>query len=109
MSKREELARALFDTELPASALDWEGDALPRVKEMYRLQADALAGLGYHNGPKLPELVDALAPFAEFARASSFDRLPDTMPMTQGSALARRQVTAGDFKRALRAITGAQP
>lgn len=50
-------------------------------------------------------LREALEPFAEFARASSFDKLPDDMPMTQGSRFARRQVTAGDFKRALAALS----
>lgn len=50
-------------------------------------------------------LREALEPFAEFARASSFDKLPDDMPMTQGSRMARRQVTAGDFKRALAALS----
>ena len=51
------------------------------------------------------DLRTALEPFAEFARASGFDRLPDDMPMTQGSRMARRQVTAGDFKRALAALS----
>ncbi|MFN3314333.1 MAG: hypothetical protein ACK46Q_12820 [Hyphomonas sp.] len=53
----------------------------------------------------LEELQAALKPFAEFARASSFDKLPDDTPMTQGSRFARRQVTAGDFKRALTALS----
>jgi hypothetical protein len=51
------------------------------------------------------DLRAALEPFAEFARASGLDRMPDDMPMTQGSRMARRQVTAGDFKRALAALS----
>lgn len=42
----------------------------------------------------------AVKPFAEFAEGPVFKQIPDSMPMTKGSALARRQVTAGDFKRA---------
>lgn len=56
---------------------------------------------------RLTDALAALKPFADFASASSFDRLPDDMPMTMGSKIARRQVTAGDFKAALRALTGA--
>lgn len=49
-------------------------------------------------------VAEALKPFADFASAPSFDRLPDDMPITQGSRLAKKQVTAGDFKRALVAL-----
>lgn len=49
----------------------------------------------------------ALAPFAEFAKAPVFDELPNGLPMTQGSPMAHRQVTAGDFKRARAALAPA--
>jgi len=55
------------------------------------------------------DLRAALEPFAEFARASGFSKLPDDLPMTQGSRLARRQVTAGDFKRALATLNQKEP
>lgn len=42
----------------------------------------------------------ALEPFAKYASLGMFDKLHDDMPMTQGSSIAARQVTAGDFKRA---------
>lgn len=60
---------------------------------MQKERADALAA-------RLKEAEEALRPFHDFAKASGFDALPDDMPLTQGSRLARRQVTAGDFKRA---------
>jgi hypothetical protein len=50
-------------------------------------------------------LVEALKPFATFAEARNFDKLSDNMPMTLGSRLAHRQVTAGDFKRARAALS----
>lgn len=53
------------------------------------------------------ELADALKPFAEFARGRLFNALPDDMPMTKGSAMARLQVKAEDFKKALSALTKA--
>ena len=53
---------------------------------------------------KILKLRAALKPFADFADTPTFEKLPDDYPMTQGSALARRQVTAGDFKKALDAM-----
>ena len=50
----------------------------------------------------IEKLREALKPFAEYASAPSFDKLPDHFVMTQGSLLARRQVTAGQFKHALK-------
>jgi len=46
------------------------------------------------------ELVEGLRPFAEFASLQGFDKLPDDMPMTSGSRMAAKQVTASDFCRA---------
>ena len=45
----------------------------------------------------------ATKPFTDFASLHSFDKLPDDTPLTQGSRLAARQITAGDFKRLLKA------
>lgn len=53
---------------------------------------------------RVKELEGALQPFAAFSMASSFEKLPDDLPMTQGSRMAHRQVTAGDFKRARAAL-----
>ena len=47
-------------------------------------------------------LREALKPFADFAEG--MDALDDEYPVTPGSLLARRQVTAGDFKRAREAF-----
>ena len=58
---------------------------------------------------KLRTAEEALRPFAKFAEAGSFDRLPDDFPMTAGSPLARKQVTAGDFKRARAALQSIPP
>jgi hypothetical protein len=49
----------------------------------------------------IASLLAAIEPFAKFAQASSFDKLPLNTPMTRGSPLAKSQVTAGDFIRAL--------
>ncbi|GHC12740.1 hypothetical protein GCM10007291_07560 [Gemmobacter nanjingensis] len=53
---------------------------------------------------RITALEEALRPFADFADARGFDRLPDHLPMTQGSRFARRQVTAADFKAARAAL-----
>ena len=58
---------------------------------------------------RIKALEDALRPFADFAAARGFDRLPDHLPMTQGSSMARKQVTAGDFKAAHAALAASQP
>lgn len=65
------------------------------------VEAEARAG---RAEAALERMREALEPFVEFTKAGSFDRLPDGMPMTQGSSLAFRQVTAGDFKRARAAL-----
>jgi hypothetical protein len=57
---------------------------------------------------RIAALEAALAPFAEFARASNFDLLPLDTPMTQGSRLARKQVTVADFIRARTALEAGQ-
>lgn len=46
-------------------------------------------------------LRSALQPFADYASLSSFDLLPDNHPLTQGSRMAAKQVTAADFRAAL--------
>lgn len=55
------------------------------------------------NSTNTPRPVDALRealePFIKFANLSSFDRLPDELPMTRGSDMGAKQITAGDFKR----------
>ncbi len=55
---------------------------------------------------QVEELRIAAQPFVDFASAGSFNRLPDRLPLTQGSVMARRQVTAGDFKALRRAVQG---
>ncbi len=52
------------------------------------------------------ELVRALEPFAAYA--DPHRRVPRHLPVTQGSGLARRQVTMGDCYDALDAIVAAQ-
>lgn len=39
----------------------------------------------------------ALQPFADFLDGNAAKRLPPDMPLTQGSPMARRQVTVADF------------
>lgn len=46
-------------------------------------------------------LADALRPFEEFADGRAFDAMPDHMPITAGSSMARRQLKAGDLRRLL--------
>lgn len=74
------------------------------VREHEHQRANAAEADRDRLAAEVARLREVLAPFAEFARADSFDRLPDETPMTQGSRLARKQVTAGDFKRALAAM-----
>lgn len=47
---------------------------------------------------RITQLEEALEPFALFANAGSFDRIPDDHPMTNGSSWAFRQLSARDFK-----------
>jgi hypothetical protein len=49
-------------------------------------------------------LVDALEPFASFADARRI--APPYLPITQGSGMARRQLTMGDCYRAADAVAG---
>lgn len=65
--------------------------------------APALAARATADAARIAELEAALKPFADFASARGFDKLPDNAPMTPGSRMAHRQVTAGDFKAAARA------
>jgi hypothetical protein len=50
----------------------------------------------------ITSLREALEPFSEFIGDDT--RLPADMPLTQGSAMARRQVTVADFRRARTAL-----
>lgn len=60
--------------------------------------ADAIESLSRH----LEEAREALKPFAEFIGNDT--RMPDTMPLTAGSAIAKPQVTVADFRRARSAL-----
>lgn len=53
---------------------------------------------------EIKQLRDALKPFADYANRPGFDKLSDDSPLTQGSSMAAKQVTALDFKRARDAI-----
>lgn len=48
----------------------------------------------------------AFQPFADFMAGGSFDKIPDDMPLTAGSSIARRQITAGHFRKLATAIAG---
>lgn len=50
-------------------------------------------------------MTDALKPFRDYANLPGFDKLPDDMPITQGSRIAARQLTAGDLRALLAALT----
>ena len=53
---------------------------------------------------KVAMLREALEPFAEYAPKEFGSRtFPDDMPVTQGSPLARKQITIGDLRRARKA------
>jgi hypothetical protein len=49
------------------------------------------------------QLLEAIKPFADYADTRAFETMPDDFKITQGSSLARKQITAGDFKKLLRA------
>ena len=53
---------------------------------------------------EIERLRAAIQPFADFIRGAG-EKLPDNMQLTNGSSMARRQVTAADFKAALAAIS----
>lgn len=52
---------------------------------------------------EIERLRGALEPFAEFARGMP-SAIPNDQAMTNGSPLARRQITAGHFRVALQAL-----
>ena len=54
---------------------------------------------------RIAALEAALKPFADFADPNR--RFPATMPITNGSGMARRQLTMGDLYAALEALAGA--
>ena len=92
MNRSEKVARALFDVNPNRNkALRWEHAACPRKR--YLAQADAALDASCHE-----ELVTALRPFAEYGE--HMHRLHDSMVITQGSSMARRQLTGGDCKAA---------
>lgn len=47
---------------------------------------------------ELLELRQAIAPFVEFISNDTNHRLPDDMPLTVGSPMARRQLTVRHFR-----------
>lgn len=47
---------------------------------------------------------EAFKPFSDFMAGSTFDKLPDDAKLTNGSSLAWRQLTVGDFKKLRAAI-----
>lgn len=52
---------------------------------------------------------EAFKPFADFMAGSAFDKLPGEMPLTNGSGMARRQLTVGDFRKLREAIWPPKP
>lgn len=63
-------------------------------------------GLATPVSPASGAVQDAFKPFADFMAGGSFDKIPDDMPLTAGSSIARRQITAGHFRKLAAAITG---
>ena len=53
---------------------------------------------------RLPELLAALQPFADFHGRNA----PDRLVITQGSAMAKRQLTMGDCRVAAELLTGGE-
>lgn len=49
---------------------------------------------------------DALKPFTDFMAGGSFNKIPDDVPLTVGSSMARRQITAGHLRKLAAAIVG---
>ena len=97
---RADIAKAIYDKlEGPIANQDFKRQQSNWA--LAQILADAAIAAWNRRATPADDLREALEPFAGFARASGFDKLPDDLPMTQGSRLARRQVTAGDFKRAL--------
>jgi len=52
--------------------------------------------------------VEALKPFAEFINSRAFEVLPDDHVLSQGSLMARRQLTIGDCRKARAALSQLQ-
>jgi hypothetical protein len=71
----------------------WAYNQACEAIDKHRARADALQR-------EVEMLREALKPFADFASAIGFGALPENMEMTRGSRFAKRQVTAGDFRRA---------
>ena len=80
--------------------------AVEAERDKYKLIATHSEDVVRAAKVEIERLREALEPFAEFARVSGFDKLPLDTPMTQGSRLARKQVTVADFIRARAALKG---
>jgi hypothetical protein len=50
---------------------------------------------------------EAFKPFADYMAGGSFSALPDGMPLTPGSPMARRQITIGDLRKLAASIEAA--
>lgn len=69
-------------------------------------QADYKRRCDATRAPSSPSLLEevgealrkAAKPFVEFSELSGFDRMPADMPITAGSRMAARQLTAGDLR-----------
>jgi hypothetical protein len=103
-------ARAQAEPSEPAKLLAYE-HAHETAKELgYPSLTEALEDLDRLKAAPNPsgELLEAAKPFLDFAEGRMFDMLPDSEPMTKGSPLARRQITAGDLRRLKAAIQRAE-
>lgn len=105
----EKVARALcVERTLDPDETDGRGDptvpggyeSWPRWAEFEKAARAALSASCHE------ELVEALRPFANFGEGMTRPRmcLHDDMVITQGSSMARRQLTAGDCKAAFAAL-----
>lgn len=80
-------------------------DGCAHIKEDYkaggRIEARA-------QDAKVAALVEALRPFADFGSLKGMDLMPDNHPITSGSIMAAKQVTVGDFRKAVSALAAAK-
>jgi hypothetical protein len=99
-AQQQEIARLTAELEAVKAERDFLAKSLIMPAELVDRAERAEAERG--------ALAEALKPFSDWAMGE-FDLLPDDTPITQGSRFARRQITAGDFKRARAALARLAP
>lgn len=85
---------------------DWKDD--PSADERWQAEVQAWNERAFPPGGNAVAMREAFKPFADFMAGNTFSKLPDHFEITHGSALARKQLTAGDLRKLAAALDAPQ-